>query len=109
MNGYFWQNSTSEGNNAWGGYSMVERAGAASYKNVTRITKLRIAANGVTCDVSSAEVIKMIFHADRHIEQAAVSDQSRVRAMLRRGARGTGPVVVNQPALDALRRINDLH
>lgn len=89
---------------------MARIGGANSYRNVTRKAKLRIVADGVAgSDISSGEVISLIFYADRHIEEADASDRSQIYRMLARGSRGRGPVAVPPAALKALRRIHDLH
>lgn len=107
-------NCTSRGNTEWeDGYTMAERAGAYSYKNATRMAKIRIAAEGVDVeghsDITSGDVLALIFHADRHIDEAKKGDRAIVTGLLRRGSRATGRVAVDKRALGALRRINDLH
>ena len=111
---YWFGNSTIRQNSEWeGGYSSAELAGARSYRNMTRKAKLHIAEHGVNVqwhsDITSGDVLALIFHADRHIEEATQGDRSTVTAMLALGSRAAGRVEISANALGALRRIHDLH
>ena len=109
MNSWF-GNCTSRVNTQWeGGYTAVEVAGANSYRNVTRKAKIRIAEGGVDSDITSGDVLALIFHADRHIDEAKPGDRATVTGLLQRASRATGRVAVDKRALGALRRIHDLH
>ncbi len=112
---YFHGNPTPEGNNAWGGYTMAERAGYGSHRNLTRIAKIKVADRGVRvqghAEVGSKDVNKMLFAADRTLGQLDEWSRSRVTGLVRSVARdekGTQPFEITAPTFAALNKAMEL-